>query len=230
LALLSLLLLGSLLLVALWHRYASVSQAELVVAVPATATERSPSRCPPRTLEDHGVCIPVPLPKAGDTDAPIVPLLPNRPKELEAYRLPVAGQSEWVDLKDAPIPAQFAVAGQSLAIATSQSADITRASWSVLEQSTLISSDPMKGWLLVGLGNPYPTLVLISGLSELRADLVSGKALPANVTLGRTKGTLFVAARQLLPAAKGVLSAETWQASSSVAVDLRNLLDLLHTP
>src|SRR5690349_9125989 len=57
-----------------------------------SATTLAPSLCPPGSLPDNGVCIPVPPPERaapGVTTTERIPRRPDRPPEYARYALPV---------------------------------------------------------------------------------------------------------------------------------------------
>lgn len=64
------------------------------VAVPAQQSPLQASRCPRHTLEDDGVCIPVPR-------------MPGSPLAADRFRLPVAGRARVLPLRHAPVPSTF---------------------------------------------------------------------------------------------------------------------------
>jgi hypothetical protein len=208
-----------------WSRYESPPAAHILVSPPPTHSAIAASRCPPRTLEDRGVCIPVPVAKEQTASAELVPLQPGRPTQLTAYRLPVPGVARLVNLSEAEVPPRFRVEGQAVVVNVPEKTQLSSRDLGGLQTATVAGSDPAGGWLLLNVTTPSPSLVLLAGLAELMPNLVQGQPLPAG-TLAVSSRTVWLAARQLLPGRVATPSAEAWQAQASVAVDIRNLLEL----
>lgn len=190
-------------------------------------------RCPPGTLEEDGLCVPVPIgPKTAPQTA--IAKLPERPTQLSAYRLPVTGEANWVDLEQAEVPLLFRVQGQALVVNTAEGVPLGAPELAPFDQARVVAYSISGGWLLlcpVKASDSEPWhLVLIAGLSELSNEVQPGRPLPSVQPLARTSPALWLAARQVLPGHEPPFSARDWQANRSVAQDLRNLLQLVHTP
>jgi len=60
------------------------------VASASPSASITPARCPTGTLEDHGVCIPVPAPESRPMDRERIEKHPGRPSDFHGYSLPFA--------------------------------------------------------------------------------------------------------------------------------------------
>lgn len=220
--------LGAVLLALFWTRYDTPSQTRLLALPPPSVSAAAISRCPPRTLEDHGVCIPVPVTQGQESSAQgeLVPLLPGRPAELSAYHLPVSGTVQLANLSAAEVPPRFRIEGQALAINGPGATALSSRDLLPFDSGTVVGSDPVAGWLLLRVEQPSPSLVLLAGLVGLMPHLVLGDTLPAAGPLAHSGKVLWLSARQLLPAHAKEPTPEDWQPSASVATDVRNLLQL----
>lgn len=220
--------LGAAMLTLFWSRYETPSDTRVLALPPPSVSAAAASRCPPRTLEDHGVCIPVPVTQGQESSAQteLVPLLPGRPTELGAYHLPVSGAAQLTDLSAAEVPPRFRIEGQALAINLAGAAALSSRDLLPFDAGTVVGSDPVAGWLLLKVDQPSPSLVLLAGLVGLMPHLVIGDKLPANGTLAQSGKVFWLSARQLLPAHSAQPTPDAWQASASVATDVRNLLQL----
>jgi hypothetical protein len=201
-------------------------RAKLWVQAPARAGGEA--TCPPGTLEDHKVCIPVPaVDHALDED--FVPRLPDRPEKFEAYALPIDGEARAGALEDAPLPARFRLGGTALALRTSSPTPLEAEDLRAFGATRITELDRGGGWLVVASETPTggtapPFRVVLSGLSDFRPEARPGATLPEAGVLATVSSTLWISARQLRPGADD--SGNGWEQASSVAVDIRNVLRL----
>lgn len=204
------------------------------VAVTTTATQPSwpKPRCPARTLEDDGVCVPVPPPP--ETAARMLALQADRPKTWDAYRLPIAGASaSLVALQQAPVPAAFRVAGGALVLRAAPGTPV-RCPFAAEDTAHVAAVDREAGWLLFRhrsqkQATPLIRLLLLAGLKELNPELVEGSRCEPELVVGRAQDALSLALRRVESAAVdgGVSAPAQFVADSSLTEDVRNLLPLL---
>jgi hypothetical protein len=172
------------------------------------------------------VCIPVPVTQEQELRgaAELVPLLPGRPAQLDAYHLPLSAKAQLTSLASSEVPPRFRIEGQALALHGPSGTAVASRDLLPFDQASVVGSDSTLGWLLLRVEKPSPTLVLFAGLVGLMPHLMIGERLPEAVTLAHTGRTLWLSARQLLPAHAANPTTDDWQASTSVATDIRNLL------
>lgn len=187
-------------------------------------------RCPRGTLEEDGLCVPVPNAQPVTAPQTAIAKLPERPTELSAYRLPMAGEASWLALEQAEVPLLFRVSGQALQVNTAPGLPLTAEKLAPFEAARVVAYSISGGWLLlcpVKASDSEPWhLVLIAGLNELTPEVQPGLPVPNTKPLALTSRTLWLAARQVLPGHEPPFSARDWQTNRSVAQDLRNLLQL----
>jgi len=192
---------------------------------PPASSALPTARCPAHTLEDEGVCIPVPKPQSADPEGYIA-RLPERPDELAQYRLPLQGPAELVAAEAAPVPEQLRRPGQALAIRCASPTPITA---EFLGSAVVVGVDHEQGWAILThatpqLGRALTALVLLGGMKEVPEELQAGPV-PATARLGTCNEVLWLTVRGLRTAEPTSLQA--WQGDGSVGVDPRNVLGLL---
>ena len=219
-----------------------VVQRSLSPAHIGATSARDPSRCPYRTLEDHGVCVPVPRTHSGhDESDDFVPKLPERPQSTESYRLPGTGRGAFVPLREA------------LAVIAS-APHLTPSSQPVLlldgspgtpvhhrpsqpgpdaQPLEVLARSTGEGWVLLGQASPREVgghihLWLYAGLDLAEFADASPPLSTEEPLVGHLRGERgLVAVRRLRPGHDGSYpkrSRALWSPVHSVGIDIRNLL------
>lgn len=203
-----------------------------VAVAPVSAQPSWPEpRCPARTLEDDGVCIPVPA--APETSSQTLALQSDRPAKWDAYQLPVADASaSLVPLQWAPIPEEFRVAGSALVLRAVPGAAV-RCATTPQSPAEIVALDRDAGWLLMRHRSTEQAktllrLQLLAGLN-LTAEVTEGAACEPGLILGRASDAVTLAVRRVEPATAdaGVDVRAQFASASSLTEDVRNLLPLI---
>ncbi len=197
-------------------------------------------RCGPRTLEDHGVCVPVPQTHTAEStshEGAWVPLLPGHPNDLTQYQLPTPGTAEVSSEPRAssPLPAlepganDVDSSGPMLTLSTDAGMALNAAAFDSAAAPRVLALDAANGWLLLGFATPDAGsqpgyLVLLHGVSGLSA-LTVGSPLPSTTRL-ETQARWSLLARQLRPGETLSAGIESWSSERSIPTDPRNLLRL----
>ncbi len=206
--------------------------ARVAVAVVTAQPNWPKPRCPARTLEDDGVCIPVPA--APETAAQTLALQSDRPRPWDAYQLPVEGAvASLVPLQWAPVPEPFRVAGNALVLRAVPGAPV-RCVAAPQSTTEIVALDRDAGWLLMRHrsaepGKPLLRLLLLGGVEALAADITEGSPCEPGLVLGRALDAVTLAARRASPAMAvdaGVGWIAQFSSASSLTEDVRNLLPL----
>lgn len=204
-----------------------------VVTAVGSAEGLLPSRCPKGTLEDHGVCVPVP---AAATAAEIgandsIPKLPERPQSLDAYLLPALGAPK-LAIQSPPKEVGDGSVSPALVLAVTAGANVVhhvRSTEGVtFTPAKVIAESSEGGWVLLSQTErrtafESTTLFLYTGLTPKPTPAADGPSLMLGLTRG---GELSVAARRMRPGKKAELNTDAWNSAQSVATDIRNVLPL----
>ncbi|HEX4335867.1 MAG TPA: hypothetical protein VH062_08140 [Polyangiaceae bacterium] len=203
----------------------------------AAGSRLAASLCPPGSLPDDGVCIPVPPPERAAlnvTGADRIPRRPERPPEYGRYALPVEGVLSVAELGESALPdGGTRPSGVALGVAAN-----TPVSAVELEgqdgPSRLVYAGPLWGPTVVTLhtvrarNGAEQYLVALAQLGSLRPHAV-GDTLSGGATLG-TSGTAPVVLETRL--VRSGVDVRTLAASAllatgaSSAVDARNVLSV----
>ena len=205
-------------------------------AAPAPSGASLPaSLCPPGSLPDDGVCIPVPSPEhvalRSGTDERI-PRRPDRPAEYARYELPVARAASIAELGDRSGP-DGGARPSGIGIQVEQGAQVSAIALDGQEGAArVVYEGPLWGPSIVTLHQvrvgtvTERYLVAIAGLGSLKPRAVDDDVSPGAV-LGTMGSSELVLETRLLRAGvdlRGVASAALMTESTSIAIDPRNVL------
>jgi hypothetical protein len=222
----------------------------IVRLVPKDAPGEVAAPCPPGTLPDNGVCIPVaktdrastekrprPASSAGSDDLPSllqegILRWPERPVRYDAYRLPVEGPQITVKGLGEPDSTSFAV----LISGPLGSNVVSPTLEGQTENAKVLFADPSAGKLITlhdvnQNGHAYRYLLLYNLLDKLDPSLSPDTTIEPSKTLGVLRGAaLQLAAFRLRPENQSEIDttdATRWITPRySVPCDLRNILAL----
>lgn len=209
----------------------------------------APGPCPKGTLEDDGVCVPVPPPRpASSAAADSVPKLPERPLSLDAYQLPALGTPSLDSLPGALAkvvlpaqpardtwPAAFELPTPALLITTSPGTPVSHLLQppnSDAHEGRVLAAGASGQWLLLGheltrAGHTLRYLALYAGLADSKVASANLALSAVKPGIGKTAAaTLVIAFRQLRPGNSFEPNLSSWSAESSVGMDPRNVLPL----
>lgn len=228
----------------------------------STATTSAPARlvapCPPRSLPEGPICVPMPKPsesaRVAATD-PVVPRYPERPMDLQRYVLPL-------DLDDGAQAGHAAVIrGATVSVSCEPGAEVRAAALDGQEGPTrVLYAGVLEGSLAVvtvhdlapagsrdadrhaddaGAPARRTALLIHRGLERVADGAVPGAALEPGKPLGfvakaeRAEGGLLELSARLMRAGVAPTDLAPSRATSpgaSVAVDPRNVLPLRPSP
>jgi hypothetical protein len=197
----------------------------------------APSLCPPGSLPDNGVCIPVPPPERAAphvASSERIPRRPDRPPEYARYVLPVERVSSFAELGD-----RMAVDGGALpsgvALRTDPGVPVDAVALEGQEgPARLAYAGPLWGPTVITLHNVRERgvsrqyAVALAGLASLRPRVV-GEDVAAGAELGKTSTSeLIVETRLLRPGIdpRPLSAAALLSEANSAPTDPRNVLAL----
>lgn len=212
--------------------------------LPRAAGSAAPSRprlspCPPGTLPDHGVCIPVPRLKATSALNPrwrvhdLLPKLPERPADYARYRYPVDVPAAGPRLLSSAADARHA----GLAVAAEPGATVRALALSgQVGPATVIYAGPLVGTTVVTLhrvtehGRKQQYLIVDGALGHAAPIIHPGAKVGAGGALGSvgSGAHLYLEVRRLRHgvAATGLSAQALLKEARSITCDPRNVLPL----
>lgn len=203
----------------------------------ATAAALAPSLCPPGSLPDNGVCIPVPPPEHATPhveSSERIPRRPDRPPEYARYALPVERVSSFAELGDRVAPDGGALPS-GVALRTDPGTPVTALALEGQAGPAHVAyAGPLWGPTVITLhtvrerGVSREYVVALAGLGSLRPRS-PGEDVAAGAELGKTSASeLIVETRLLRPGidARPLSAAALLSEANSVPTDPRNVLSL----
>lgn len=213
--------------VSAWLGWRGAGAQTVVIAAPAASSGSALGKtpCPPRTLLDDGACVPIPKPA---DSADVIPRLPARPADYDAYVLPAKGEALLGSWQDVDLELGPRLRGPALIVNAPAGAPV---------EATLLGSNPVRlrergaHWLVVetvsDANAKSDALLAVLGPLEVEQNVELGAMLAPGTRLGRTvAGGLGFAVRRQRPGETDAQSLEKWSAHQLVWVDARNVLPL----
>lgn len=162
-------------------------QGSLLVSPPPALAATAAARCPDFTLEDNGVCLPIPRPPGASKGLVSVDWVAAA-DVLSAFHVP------W---RDAPIPEQLipkaAADFRVLLVRTRVGSEVRCATALPEPVVTHLGKAPDETWVLtLGSKSDPSRTVSIANLSKLAANIVVGSACPSGTPLGTSGDALVV--------------------------------------
>ncbi len=203
----------------------------------SSATALAPSLCPPGSLPDNGVCIPVPAPERaapGAATTERIPRRPDRPPEYTRYALPVEHVASVAELGDRVAPDGGALPS-GIGLAVDPGASVTAPALDGQEGPARVAyAGPLWGPTLITLhtvrerGEPHRYLVALGRLGTLKPRAAGDDVAPG-AELGKTGASeLILETRLLRPGIdpRPLSAAALLSDASSAPTDPRNVLSL----
>lgn len=205
------------------------------VPAPSTAARRPDTPCPPDTLPDDRVCVPVP-PASAELAASIpysvrdyIPRRPDRPADLSHYQLPLSNRAGSLSARiQANKVGALALAGRRRESIALPDLDGQRGPARVLDVSVNDGRARAVTRHLIELGGRAREILLVwDGLEPASTELRRGAELDAGRSLGFAR-SLELLARQVREGIDGkALDLETaLDDDKTIATDPRNVLRL----
>jgi len=189
------------------------------------------TQCPPGTLQDQRVCVPVPTAQLGPSTSSAlerIPLLPGRPRSFASYRLPVALPDE---SKKQPAPSLGADGFVELELGAEQPARLIALEGQV-GRATLFEVDALAARVAtlhqaVTAGREHGYLVVLGGVKPTAPTAAPGAPLETTAELGNASGPALVLGVFRLRREADVASLTlelALEPAHSIAIDPRNVL------